>query len=113
MFDKDLVVLVGQVGLQSLLILEGNDEAVRESLGVVLGAHIGSPLVIGDGVDFRGKLGEGLFDGGHLVLAGVILELEADDVAVGTRGFFVVIGKRGRSHEGEGKGEGEENGFHF
>ena len=70
MLDEGLVILMGQVGLQSLLVLEGDDKAMGVSLSEIFGAHVGPPLVACDGVDLGGKSRKGLFDGGDLILGG-------------------------------------------
>ena len=113
LLHEGLVILMGQVGLQPLLVLEGDDETVGVSLGEVFGAHVGSPLVVRDGADLGGKSSEGLFDGCDLVPGGIVLELEADDVAVGARLFLVMIGKGLRAHECKGKREDQKDDFHY
>ena len=45
LFHEGLVVLVWQVSFQSLLVLEGDDEAVGVSLSEIFGTYIGSPLI--------------------------------------------------------------------
>jgi hypothetical protein len=51
LLDEGLVGLVGDVGIEALLVGETDDEAVRESVCEFLGADIGAPLVSLDGSD--------------------------------------------------------------
>ena len=85
------------------------------SLSEIFGAHVGPPLVACDGVDLGGKSRKGLFDGGDLILGGVVLELEADHMAIDAwfcRGFLVMVGGRIGAHKCKREGEGEEEDFH-
>lgn len=80
--DEGLVSFVGDVGIEAGFVGKGDDEAMGESLGFLLGAEVGAPFEVGDRVDFGGKGGEAFLDGFDLSGGGVLLELEADDVAV-------------------------------
>lgn len=110
-FDEGFVVLVREVGFEATLVFEGDDEAVSEPLCVVLGTHIGTPLVVGNSVDLFGEIAEGFFDAGDLGLAGIILELEANDVAIGAFLFLVVIGGGG-THGSKCDSERNKDGSH-
>ena len=58
------------------------------ALGVVFGADVGAPFNAGDSINFLFERSEFLGDVGLLFVGGVILELDDDDVTVGS-GFFV------------------------
>lgn len=112
---EGLVILMRKVRFQALLVLKGDDKAMGVSLSEVFGAHVGPPLVAGDGVDLGRKSSKGLFDGCDLILGGVVLELEADHMAIDAWfccGFLVMVGERIGTHKCKRKGEGEEEDLH-
>ena len=115
LLDEGLVILMRKISFQALLVLEGDDKAMGVSLSEVFGAHVGPPLVACDGVDLGGKSSKGLFNGCDLILGGVVLELEADYMAIGAwfcRGFLVMVGERIGTHKCKRKGECEEEDLH-
>lgn len=107
---------MGQVDVEAGLVLEGHDEAMSKAFGPILGAHVGAPFEIHDGIDlaFEGReFGFQLFDlGGRRFF----LELETDNVAEGSGhfffggGFFAVMVGKGES--GKESGEGNRDEFH-
>ncbi len=115
-FDESLVSFVGNVGFQARFVLKAYDEAMSVALGVIFRADIGAPLEIGDGVDLLFERGELALDFFDLLRLGVVLELETDDVAIGSGGFFfgggsffVVIGHGENRNKG---GESDDEFFH-
>ena len=72
------------------------------ALGVVFRAHVGSPFDSGDGGDFLFQCSELFGDVGLLLVGGVLLKLDDDDMTVGSGFFFVMIG-HGEDWEEEGE----------
>jgi len=96
--DECGVFGVGEVGFEAFFVLEGDDEAVGEAVVEWFDVFGGAPFVAGDGVDFGGESGEGLFDFLDLGLGGLGFEFEHDDVA---EFAFGAGGGKGDGHDGE------------
>lgn len=102
LFDEGVVGFVREVDIKAGAVLETDDEAMGVALSVVLGAHVGSPFDAGDGGDFLFQRSELFGDVGLLLVGGVLLKLDDDDMTVGSGFFFVMIG-HGEDWEEEGK----------
>lgn len=80
--EKLLVGGVGDGGVESGPVTEGDEETVGVALLEPLGADVGGPLVADDGVDLCGEFAEGFLDRSDLFRGGGLLKAEEDDVAV-------------------------------
>lgn len=90
LFDECFVLGMRDIGFQIGFVLEGNDEAVGETLVEIFRTDVGAPFVTFDGVDFPWKCGKSFFDGSDLFLRSTVLELEDDNVTVGRfSGYFL------------------------
>ncbi len=79
---ESLVFSVRQIDCDARLVIERQEEAMREAFVMLLRTDIGAPFQTLDSIDFRRQRQEGRLHRLDLLCGRGVLELEKNDVAI-------------------------------